>query len=189
MLIVQPIHILTINTDPGNGRDLVKTAEEALSYFPAETWDDIEYLGKLSRKHDAKIAIGEDSCGAFLFERLTKMFGRIQESYRSIDLLLGVTLDPIVAVYQYFDGKGFKQALYLVHDYVTETIGVISFFRVEETASSKVVAHGLGHSKGLRHHLEPVDLMHPELLRTSTLQVEGFCEACLSMLTKEHRDT
>ena len=189
MLIVQPIHILTINTDAGNGRDLIKAAEEALSYFPAETWEDIEYLGKLSLEHDFKIAMGEDSFGAFLFERLAKVFGRIQESYRSIDLLLGVTLDPIIAVYQYFDGGSFKQAPYLVHDYVTETIGVISFFRVEATASSKVVAHGLGHSKGLRHHLEPIDLMHPELLRNSTLQVEGFCEACLNRLTKDQRDT
>jgi len=119
-----------------------------MSYFPAETWDDVECLGKLSQEHDVKIAIGEDSFGA-----------------------------------------RFKQALYLVHDYVTETIGVISFFRVEATASSKVVAHGLGHSKGLRHHLEPIDLMHPELLRTSTLQVEGFCKACLSRLTKDQRAT
>lgn len=185
MLVVQHVHVLTINVDTENERNLIKIAEEARSYFPTETWDDVEYLGRLGLEHDVEMVMGRDSVGAFLFERLTKLFGRIQESYESTDLLLGVTLDPIVAVYQYFDGKRFKQALYLVHDYVTETIGVVSFFHVEETASSKVVAHGLGHSKGLRHHLEPVDLMHPDLLRTSKLQVEGFCKVCLSRLNDQ----
>jgi hypothetical protein len=65
---VQPTHILAINTDPENGRNLIKIAEEAMSYFPTGTWNDIEYLGKLSLDHDVKIAMGEDSFGAFFLK-------------------------------------------------------------------------------------------------------------------------
>lgn len=183
------INVLTINEEPQDERDLVKIAENARRYFPTETWDDIKYLGKLSLKHDIKIATNEESFGAFLFDKLTKKIRKIKDSHRLINLLLGITPDPIIAMYYFFDGKHFKRTLYLVHDYVAETVGVVSLFRVNEESSSKVVAHGLGHSRGLRHHLEPIDLMYSELLRTPILQVEGFCKVCLDKLTKNQTDT
>lgn len=186
---MQAINVLTINGEPENERDLVKIVEEARDYFPTETWDEIRYLGKLCLKHDVEIATNKESFGAFLFEKLAKRIGRIRDSHRLMKLLLGITPDPIVAMHYAFDGKHFKRALYLVHDYVDETLGVVSFFRVNEEASSKVVAHGLGHSRGLRHHLEPIDLMYSELLKTPTLQVEGFCKICLHKLTKKHTTT
>jgi len=182
------INVLTINGETENELDLVKIAEDARNYFPTETWDDIKYLGKLSLKHDIKIATNGETFGAFLFEKLNKKIGRIKDSNRLINLLLGITSDPIVAIYHFFDGGHFKRTLYLVHDYVTETVGVVSLFRLNERTSSKVVAHGLGHSKGLRHHLEPIDLMYSELLRTPILQVEGFCKVCLSKLTRDQVD-
>jgi len=185
---MRSINVLTINGKPENGRDLVKITEDARSYFPTETWDDIRFLGKLSLEHDVKIVTNGESLGAFLFEKLTKRIGRIRDSHRLMNILLGITPDPIVAMYYFFDGKHFKRALYLVYDYVAETVGVVSLFRLNDGSSSKVVAHGLGHSRGLRHHLEPIDLMYTELLRTPTLQVEGFCKVCLHKLTKNQTD-
>ena len=179
------INVLTINEEPENERDLIKIVEDARKYFPVETWDDIRYLGKLSLEHDIKIAANEELFGAFLFEKLIERIKKIIDSDKLVNLLLGITPDPIVAVYYFFDGKKFKRTLSLVHDYMMKKVGVVSFFRVNEEYSSKVVAHGLGHNKGLCHHVEPIDLMYSELLRISTLQVEGFCKICLRKLKKD----
>jgi len=186
---MRSINVLLINGKPENERDAIKIVEDASNYFPAETWDDVEYVAKLILEHDVTIATGEESCGAFLFEKLTKRIRRIKHSNRLMNLLLGITLDPIVAVYYFFDGRHFKRTLHLVHDYLDERIGVVSLFRVNEESSSKVVAHGLGHNRGLRHHQEPIDLMYSEMLRTPTLQVEGFCQVCLRKLTENQKDT
>ena len=184
-LIMRSINVLTINGEPESERDLIKIVAEAKSHFPAETWDSLRYFGKLNLEHDVQIATGGDSLGGFLFEKLTKRIVRIKKQQRSLNLLLGITPDPILGMYYFFDGGNFKRSIYTVHDYVTKEIGIVSLFRVKEADSSKVVAHGLGHSRGLRHHLEPVDLMYSELLKTVTLQVEGFCEVCLHKLTKD----
>jgi len=189
MSIMQSISILTISRECEKQLDQVKIAEDATGYFPTGTWDDVRYLGKLSLEHDIKIATNRELVGAFLFEKLTQRIRRIKNSYRLLSLLLGITPEPIIAMYCFFDGERFRRALYLVHDYVAETFGVVSLYRVNESSSSKVVAHGLGHSRGLRHHLEPIDLMYPELLKTPTLQVEGFCKVCLCKLTHSGEKT
>jgi len=181
---MQSINVLTINREPENERDLVNIVEKARRYFPTETWDDIMYLGKLSLEHDLKIAISRESFGALLLEKLIKRIEEMKGSDRLTSLLLGITPDPVVAVYCFFDGKNFKKMLYLVHDYVTEKVGVVSIFQLDEETSRKVVAHGLGHNRGLRHHVEPIDLMCSELLRIPILQVEGFCRVCLRTLKK-----
>lgn len=188
LLIMQSINVITINDETENELDLVKIVEKARNYFPTETWDNISYLGKLSLEHDFEVTAGGESFGAFLFEKLTKRIGRIKSSCRLKHLLLGITPDPVLAVYSFFDGKQFRRASYFVHDYVAETVGVVSLFRVDEETSSKLVAHGLGHNKGLRHHLKPIDLMCYQLLRIPTLQVEGFCKVCIHTLTKKQAD-
>jgi predicted Zn-dependent protease len=185
---MRSINVLTINGEPENERDLVKIVEDAKTYFPTETWDDVRYLGELCLEHDFKIETSGESSGAFLFEKLIERIERIKDPNRLMSLLLGITPDPIVAVYHFFDGKTFKRAIYLVHDYVAEKVGVVSLFQIREEVSSKVVAHGLGHNRGLRHHVKPIDLMSPELLRVSALQVEGFCEVCLRKLKKDQKD-
>jgi len=186
---MQSISILTINREPKNERDLVKIVEKARNYFPTETWDDIMYLGKLRLEHDLNIATSGESFGALLLERLIKKIEKIKDSDRLMNLLLGITPDPVVAVYHFFDGENFKRTLYLVHDYVTNKVGVVSFFQLNEETSRRVVAHGLGHNRGLRHHVKPIDLMYSELLRSRVLQVEGFCRVCLRTLTKAQTDT
>jgi len=186
---MQSINVLTINREPESERDLLKIVEKARRYFPTETWDDIMYLGKLGLEHDFKIATSGESVGALLLERLIKKIEKIRDSDRRMNLLLGITPDPVVAVYCFFDGKNFKKMLYLVHDYLNEKVGVVSFFRLDEETSKKVVAHGLGHNRGLRHHVEPIDLMYPELSRFPILQVEGFCRVCLHTLKKAQAHT
>ena len=122
------------------------------------------------------------SCGgAFLFERLIRRIRRIKVSDKSRTLLLGLTLDPIIALYYFFDGKNFRKTSYVVHDYMTKKVGIVSMFRVENEKQGKVVAHGLGHNRGLCHHTKPVDLMHPELLRFPAMKL-GFCKDCLRKL-------
>jgi hypothetical protein len=71
----------------------------------------------------------------------------------------------------------------------TRRIGFASLFRINDESSSKVVAHGLGHSRGLHHHMEPIDFMYSGLLSAHSLQVEGFCEPCLQRLTEGQKGT
>lgn len=182
VLIMRAIGVLTVNGGLESEEELVKTVEDAGDYFPTDTWDDIQYLGELSLKHDIKLATKEEMLGALRFERLVAAVGQVRDRESLVTLLLGITPDPVIALYYFFDGANFKRGCYLVHDYVAEKVGVVSLFHVQEQSSSKVVAHGLGHNQGLRHHAQPIDLMYPELLRVSALQVEGFCDGCLRKL-------
>ena len=182
------ITVLTISGKTEDKEDVVEIVEDASGYFPTDTWDDIIYIGKISLEHDFKVATGRESYGAFLFQKLIKRIRKVRDSNRLISLLLGITSDPIVAVHHFFDRTNFKRAFYLVHDYVDEKAGVVSLFQVEEETSSKLVAHGLGHNRGLRHHVEPIDLMYSELLKSPILQVDGFCEVCLRKLAKDRTD-
>ncbi|UCG36789.1 MAG: hypothetical protein JSV64_00460 [Candidatus Bathyarchaeota archaeon] len=180
------IEILTINADAEKGKTLIGTIESAKDYFPSEAWDDIRLLGELQLDHHLTISSGTEDMGAFLFRKLLKKIKEIKKSQALTNLVLGVTDDPVIAMHYYLHGKNFKKAVYVVHDYVNEKIGLISFFRIEESFSSKVVAHGLGHHKRLQHHVEPIDLMYSELLKPVTLQIEGFCDACVRKLTDTH---
>lgn len=187
---MRPIDVFTIHgapEDTGAG-DLVGIVEDAKSYFPLETWGDVRFIGKLSLEHDVKLKAAGEPFGAFLFERLISRFKRMRGSGGLLHLLLGITPDPIVATYYSFSGSQFKRTTYLIHDYVAREVGVVSLFRVSEESSGKVVAHGLGHNHGLRHHAKPIDLMYSELLSSPTLQVEGFCRICLSKLADTKAD-
>lgn len=184
--IVQPINILTIDVEPEGETDLVKIVADAKDYFPAETWDEIRYFGKLPLEHDVKILVERQSLDGFLFEKLIQRFGKVIDRWNVAGLLLAITTNPVIATYYFFEENKFKRTVYLVHDYVAEKVGVISLFHVNRQSTSKVVAHGLGHHRGLRHHVDPADLMHPELLKLSSLQIDGFCQACLQKLTEKN---
>ena len=186
---MQPLNILAVNQDPDNGEDLVKFVEDAGCFFSRDTWYDIRYLGELSVEHDLEIRIGGEACGALHFKRLLKRFRTVRDSRELMGVLLGITLQPIVDFYHSLEGGKLRSTVFFVHDYVSQNVGVVSLFRVEEDLACKVVAHGLGHNQGLRHHLEPSDLMHSELLRISKLQVEGFCNFCLHALSNRLKQT
>lgn len=185
---MQSISVLTISGEQENDKDMVKIVEFARGYFPTQTWEDIGYAGKLSFEHDFKVVTSRESYGAFHFQKIIGKIRRVRDSKKLESLLLGITADPMVAMYHFFDRTNFKRALYLVHDYVDEKVGVVSLFQVNAGSSSRLVAHGLGHNRGLFHHVEPIDLMYSELLSSSILQVDGFCEVCLRKLTKDKTD-
>ena len=189
IVLVRAINILSINPKPEVEQDLVKIIEDATEYFPRETWDEIECVGKLVVERDVKIAMNGVSCEALPFEKLVKRVGGTKTRRRLGGLVLGVAWDPVVAVYHYFDAQRFRRAVYLVHDYVTDRIGFASLFRIDDESSRKVVAHGLGHSRGLHHHMEPIDFMYSGLLSARSLEVEGFCGSCLQRLAEGQRGT
>ncbi|UCH32174.1 MAG: hypothetical protein JSV05_01950 [Candidatus Bathyarchaeota archaeon] len=179
---MQPIDILMINEEAEKKEDLIKVIDEAGKYFPQKSWGAINYLGKLHLDHDVKIGTDGKSVGAFFFE---KLIGKIKEATDRdslVGLLLGITLDPVLVMHYSFDGKNFRRTGYFVHDYIAKKIGIVSFFRINKLSYAKIVAHGLGHNKGLNHHTYPIDLMYVELPKEPRLQVEGFCNFCLRKL-------
>ncbi len=182
---MRSINVVTIEKELENEGDLVKIVENAKEYFPAEMWDQVNYLGNLSLGHDVEIAACGERFGAFLFEKLARRIQEMRSADRLSDLLLGITPNPIVAVYTFFDRGQFRREVCLVHDYVNQNVGVVSLFHVVGETSRRLIAHGLGHSKGLSHHARPVDLMFPELLKLSSLEVKGFCKDCLRKLTED----
>ena len=179
---MQSIDVLTVNAELENAADFVKVVEDAKEYFPKENWQEVRYFGKVSLGYDFRISSGDQTFGALLFEKLVREFEKIKDSEGLMSLLLGITPDPVVASHYFFDGKSFRRAAYIVHDFVGERVGVVSFFKVTEESASKVVAHGLGHNRGLRHHVKPIDIMYSGLLRIPALQVDGFCRACMYKL-------
>ncbi len=180
---MQPLNLLTVAQEAGDATDLVQIVDDAKAFFPTEAWYEIRYLGELSLKHDLEIMEGGKASGAFLFKKLLQRFRKVKDASGVVGLLLGITPKPVVDLYYSLEGGILRKTVFFVHDYVSEKIGVVSLFKLAEAAASKVVAHGLGHNHGLRHHLEPTDLMHSELLRLSHLEVDGFCSTCLRSLT------
>jgi predicted Zn-dependent protease len=184
---MEPIGVLAINPETmGQPHYFAKTVQVATSYFPSETWDNIEYLGEIDASCDVKILVGKTVCKAFLFRRLVEKVKMFRKRSKWFNVLLGITADPIIVTHWCFDGMQFKRVSYLVADYVSKSDGVVSFYQIEGELPAKVVAHGLGHSRGLRHHTEPVDVMYSNLLRTSTLHVEGFCDTCKKEIADTH---
>ncbi|UCD96371.1 MAG: hypothetical protein JSV35_07770 [Candidatus Bathyarchaeota archaeon] len=176
---MEPIGVLAINPETKEQpHDFTKTVQVATSYFPSETWDGIEYLGEINARCDVRILVGKSVHEAFLFRRLVEKVNVFRKRSNWINVLLGITVKPVIATHWCFDGIRFKRVSYFVVDYVAKSVGIVSFYQVEGEFPTKVVAHGLGHSKGLRHHTEPLDVMYSDLLRASTLYVEGFCHTC-----------
>ncbi|MEM0049147.1 MAG: hypothetical protein QXW39_01240 [Candidatus Bathyarchaeia archaeon] len=173
------IEMLTINDTCKNFEDFLEIVWRAIEYFPKGVWDEIKYLGNIIIKHDIKIEINGEPYEAFIFNNLLDKIKRIRMAIKTKDLLLAITVDPVVAIYSRLGSKGVRRMASLVHDYVSTDIGIISLFAIEGESAAMVAAHGLGHSRGLRHHGKPIDLMYEGLLENKTLDKEGFCESCL----------
>jgi predicted Zn-dependent protease len=178
------IDVLTINEDPKNKKELIEILWQACEYFPRGTWESIEYLGNLNMNHDVRIATNKRIYGAFIFGKLVRKIRKLKKMFEAFEPLLGITSDPIVSVYYRFEMGTYERVVNLIHDYVSEDVGVVSLFRVKEESASRLIAHGLGHNRGLRHHMDPVDLMYIDLLNHPTLYKETFCKKCVSKLKK-----
>ncbi len=181
---MQALNLLTVAQEGCDETDLVQIVDEAKTFFPTEAWYEIRYLGDLSFNRDLEIRDGGQASGAFLFKRLLQRVRKVKDSNGLPGLLLGITPKPVVDVYYSVEGGSLRRTVFFVRDYVSKKIGVVSLFKLAEDTTSKVVAHGLGHSQGLRHHLEPTDLMHSELLKLRHLEVDGFCNTCIQALTR-----
>jgi hypothetical protein len=181
------LNVVTVNEELESKEDLLEVIWRALEYFPGGLWEGANYLGNLDIKYDLKIKSKGNIYGAFTLSRLMEKIGRVRRMLQIKDLLLAVTCDPIITVYHRFEGEGFKQIANLVYDYVSREIGVVSLFRIgteHDVTAARVVAHGLGHSKGLRHHPKPIDLMCEGLLEHDKLINDGFCNECLKKMMK-----
>ncbi|MEM1582050.1 MAG: hypothetical protein QXK89_06025 [Candidatus Bathyarchaeia archaeon] len=180
------VEMLTINEERKDTEEILEIIWRALEYFPRGLWEGINYLGNVDMKHDLKVKSKDAIYGAFIFNNLINKIRRVRELLQIRDLLLAVTRDPIIAVYHKFEAERLSRIANLIHDYVSNDVGVISLFRAEEhETASKVVAHGLGHNRGLRHHTKPVDIMYEGLLEYSTLKNERFCTDCIRKILSE----
>jgi hypothetical protein len=176
---------LTINDQPSNKEDLVEIMWRAYRYFPEDLWTGVNYVGNVNVKHDLEIKSNEEAHGAFIFSRLVRKVRKMKNGLGIEDLLLAVTHDPVIIMYHRFELKKFKRIVDLVHDYVSDDVGILSLFKTDEEVATKIAAHGLGHNQGLTHHAEPIDLMYVRLLKGDPIRIDGFCIECQQKLKKK----
>lgn len=180
------LDMLTVNEELGNKEDLVEVMWKAFSYFPRGIWEGVNYVGNISVKRHLKIKSKEEVYGAFVFSHFIRRIREMRSMFRVEDLLLAVTHDPVIVMFHRFEVDRFKRIVNVVHDYVSDDVGMISLFETDEDATTRVTAHGLGHNQGLTHHAEPLDLMYAGLLDGNPIEIDGFCSKCKRKL-KERR--
>jgi len=181
---MQSLDMLTINEEFRNREDLVEMMWKAFSYFPRGIWEGVNFVGNMNVKCDLKIRSKQDVCGAFIFSHLLRKIKDMKNILKTEDLLLAMTHDPVIAVYHRFEVDRFKRTINIVHDYVSNDVGMVSLYETDEDAAAKVAAHGLGHNQGLTHHAEPIDLMYEGLLHGRPIEIDGFCNECKRKLKK-----
>jgi hypothetical protein len=183
--LVQSLDVFTINEESNCGENSLEFIWKAFSYFPNGLWHGINYLGNMNLKHDLGIKSEGKIYEAFIFSSLMIRIRREKDKLKNQGLLLAVTCDPVIAVYRRLESGMFEEVINLIRDYVSNEVGVISLFKIEERTAPKIAAHGLGHNKGLSHHAEPVDLMYARLLDGHPIQKDGFCNKCRRKLKRE----
>lgn len=175
---MQSLDMLTINEELKNKEDLMEIMWKAFNYFPEGVWKGVSYVGNFNVKHDLKIKSKEEVYGTFIFPHLVRKIREMKNVLKVEDLLLAVTHDPVIVTYHRFELDRFKRIINLIHDYVSNDVGIISLFKTDEDAATKIAAHGLGHNQGLKHHSEPIDLMYVRLLDECPIKIDGFCNEC-----------
>lgn len=181
----EKIGTLTINEDTENFADLSEIVYAAMKYFPKGIWSEIEYFGNIKIKYNFQIKLEEKVFGALIFEDIIRKLSEMKSLLEFKGLLLALTHDPLIRINYSFEKGIFRRFVSWIHDYVSKTIGVVSFFKIEGEITIMVTAHGLGHNQGLSHHFEPVDLMFVGLLEKKPLKTIGFCESCKQQLEKK----
>jgi hypothetical protein len=182
---LQLLDVLTLNEDPRIGEVLTEFIRDAMSYFPDESWQGLNYLGNIDMEHGLEVRAREEERGAFTVRNLVGRLRELKRLLASRGLLLGLTRDPVVISYYNFEEDRLRRIVNLVRDYVASDVGMISLFGSDEESAVWISAHGLGHSRGLGHHPEPIDLMYVGLTEGSSLGRDGFCDDCLSRLREQ----
>lgn len=175
---MQSLDMLTINEELTNKEDLMEIIWKAFEYFPGGVWEAVKYVGNMNVKRDLEIKSEERVYEAFIFANLIRKIREMKNQLRIKDLLLGVTHSPVIVTYHRLELERLKRMIYLVHDYVSYDVGMISFFETDDNAQTQIAAHGLGHSQGLEHHAKPIDLMYARLLDVHPIKIDGFCKEC-----------
>ena len=165
---------LVLNQDSKDRWELIDIVHKAMEYFPDKLWDGIKYIGNIDTSHNIKIKINQELRGAFDVNELVKQIRVLRKLLEINNLLLALTLDPVVLSYYRYGADKFSRILSLVKDFVASDIGLISLFDTDEETAIRISAHGLGHSKGLIHHSKPLDLMYVGLLDGSPLRNNRF---------------
>jgi predicted Zn-dependent protease len=176
------LDMITINEESGTNEDLSEILCKAFEYFPDGYWNGVSYLGNVVIKHDLRLKSGMKTYGAFAFKTLLRRVREAANARKECELLLAVTHTPIVAIYYEIQLSRLKRVVNLIRDYVSSNLGIVSFFDMKEPREVEVAAHGLGHSQGLMHHSQPVDIMYFRLLNGNV--EEAFCRACRDKLRK-----
>lgn len=174
--------MLTLNERPKVKEDLLDIIYRALSYFPDELWEGVNYLGNVDVEHHLKISSKDELHGAFIIDRLMNKIRELRKRLEARDLLLALTHDPVIIAYYTFEDDGLKRMVNLVRDYVNKEVGLVSLFEMDEETGIRVAAHGLGHNQGLEHHPDPIDLMYVRLLDGTPIMESGFCNECRDRL-------
>lgn len=162
---------------------IIETIEEAVTFFPKETWDIIEYLGKVELKCDIKLFLKNIKLHGYSFQKVLSKIREVKKTLKIKDLTVAVTENPIVYLeHSILNNKIIKKTL-IIHDYFNQELGVISLFKIKKELYAKIAAHGLGHSKGLTHHFKPIGLMYINITR-EPIKINAFCEDCLTAIKK-----
>ena len=181
------LDVLTVNDRCESEEGLLETIYRALEYFPRGLWEGANYLGDINVEYDVKVRSKYGVYGAFVLKNLLEKMKEVKRILQLNNLLLAVTYDPIITVYHEFDAGRFRRVANLVHDYFSRDIGLVSFFRVrDDENAARILAHGLGHSRGLRHHMKPIDIMYVGLLEHAKLENNGFCNECIRKMVDEN---
>lgn len=181
------LDVLTVNDKCESEEDLLETIYKALEYFPRGLWEGVNYLGDINVEYDVKIRSKYNVYGAFVLKNLLEKMRKVKQILQLSNLLLAITYDPIITVYHEFEAGRFRRIASLVHDYFSRDVGLVSFFKVgHDKNATRILAHGLGHSRELRHHMDPIDIMYVGLLEHAKLENNGFCNKCIRKMIDEN---
>jgi predicted Zn-dependent protease len=172
------LDVVTINSEDPN-QDLVKLVEEGVEFFPPYIWDSINYTGEVEFPCDRELFMGERFIPSFEYRKLISRLRKIKRKKP----LLGIISNHLVYFESIFYENGKLKISYMpIRDYMEE-VGFVSLLKLENQVASKIIAHALGHNRGLEHHHIPIDLMYPEL-RDITYVPEQFCKKCIYTLDR-----
>jgi len=172
------LDVVTVNSkDPY--QDLVQFVEEGTNLFPLKIVDSINYAGEVEYPYDKKLFMNEEPIPSFDFRKLILRLNRIKGK----NPLMAIITNHLVYLESIFQQNGKYKISYMpIRDYMEE-VGFVCLLRLADQHMSKVIAHTIGHSRGLGHHKRPIDLMYA-FLEPETHYPEPFCENCIYTLER-----
>jgi predicted Zn-dependent protease len=185
------LEMVVINRDTVYAEEMADVFEMVQDRFPSKHLYGIEVLGKVEVKHDTKVLIRGKEYKAHEYANLMRKMKKFKEFLGVKGPFLGLAYDPMVRIYTEITARGVETGIEVLRDYVHENTVVYSCFGVPVNKNFDSALHTLGHVAGLRHHVEPIDIMYYNLLqeqtKLKTLDSSGkyFCEVCEENLKRQ----